>query len=64
MISSRRVGWTYSTRGGIRNVYKIILFGKPERKKLLRISRYKWEDNIKMAFGKVGWIHLAQDRDW
>jgi hypothetical protein len=42
--------------------------GKPERKRPLRKSRRRWEDNIKKYLHKVGcvgmdWIELAQDRD-
>jgi hypothetical protein len=44
-----------------------ISVGKPERRRPLRIPRFRWEDNIKMdlrerGWGGMGWIHLAQDR--
>ena len=42
--------------------------GKPEGKRPLGRTRYKWEDNIKTDIQEVGcggveWIELAQDRD-
>jgi ribosome biogenesis protein Nip4 len=45
-----------------------IFVGKPEGKRRLRRPRRRWEDNIKMDLGEIGfgdvdWIHLAQDRD-
>jgi len=44
------------------------LVGKPESKRLLRIARRRWEDNIKMDIQEVGCvfmesIELGQDRD-
>ena len=41
---------------------------KPEGKRPLGRSRYRWEDNTKMNLQDVGcggmdWIELAQDRD-
>jgi hypothetical protein len=55
-------------KGEMRNAYKILV-GKPERKRPLRRSRLRWEDNIRidlreiMRFTVVEWIHLAQVRD-
>jgi hypothetical protein len=42
--------------------------GWPEGRRQLGRPRRKWEDNIKMYLGEIGfgdvdWIHLAQDRD-
>jgi hypothetical protein len=42
--------------------------GKPEGSRLLRRSRGRWEDNIKIHFRKIGyggmdWVLLAQERD-
>jgi hypothetical protein len=42
--------------------------GKPEGKRILVISRRRWEDNIRMdlreiRWGGRDWIDLAQDRD-
>jgi hypothetical protein len=53
--------------GEIRNEYKILV-GKPEGKRPLGRPRRRWEDNIRMDLGEIGWegvdwIHLAQDRD-
>jgi len=50
-----------------RNAY-IILVGKPEGRRSLRIPRRRWNDNIRMELREVEWygvdrIHLAQDRD-
>jgi hypothetical protein len=43
----------------MRNAYKM-LFGKPEGKRPLGISRRRWEDNIKMDIEYIGW----KDMDW
>jgi hypothetical protein len=45
-----------------------VLVGKPEGKRLLARPRRRWEDNIKIDLGKIGWgsmdwIHVAQYRD-
>jgi predicted AAA+ superfamily ATPase len=52
--------------GGKRNTYSILV-GKPERKGQLRRPRHKWEYNIRMELGELGWkvdyAHLVQDRD-
>jgi hypothetical protein len=45
-----------------------ILVGKPEERRPLGRLRRRWEDNIKMDLGEIGfgdadWIHWAQDRD-
>jgi hypothetical protein len=52
--------------GEVRGAY--ILVGKPEWRRQLGRPRRRWEDNIKMNLGKIGfgdvdWIHLGQDRD-
>jgi hypothetical protein len=44
-----------------------ILVVKPEGKRILRRSRCRWEDNIKMDIqevvcGDMDWIEVAQDR--
>jgi hypothetical protein len=53
--------------GEKRNAYRILV-GRPERKRPLGRPRHRWEDNIKMDLGEIGWgcvdwIGLAQDRD-
>jgi len=53
--------------GDSRGVYRVWV-GKPDRKRPLRRSRHRWEDNIKMELQEVGcggmdWIDLAHDRD-
>jgi hypothetical protein len=44
------------------------LVGEPEGKRPLGKPRRRWEDNIKLDLGKIGWgdmdwIDLAEDRD-
>jgi hypothetical protein len=44
------------------------LVGKPEGRRPLGRSRRRWEENIKMDLGEIGfadvdWIYLDQDRD-
>jgi hypothetical protein len=53
--------------GDRRGLYRVLV-GKPEGKRPLGGSRYRWEDNIKKEFQEVGcggmdWIELDQDRD-
>jgi hypothetical protein len=53
--------------GEVRNAYNILV-GKLEGRRSLGRSRRRWEDNIKMDLGEIGfgdvdWIHLVQDRD-
>jgi len=54
-----------STRGGIRNAYKILV-EKPEGMRPLGRPRRKWKDTVRMDLREtvenVEWIHLAQDR--
>jgi hypothetical protein len=45
-----------------------VLVGKPEGKRPLGRTRFRWEDNIKTDVQEVGggggdWMELAQDRD-
>lgn len=52
--------------GTIRNMYNI-LGGKPDGKRLPRISRRRRKNNIKVdlleiLWESVNWIHVAQDR--
>jgi hypothetical protein len=51
--------------GERRGMYRVLL-GKPEGKRPLGRSRFRWEDNIEMDLQEVGcgvmdWIVLAQD---
>jgi hypothetical protein len=38
----------------MRNAYNILV-GKPEGKRPLRRHRHRWEDNIRVDLGKMGW---------
>jgi hypothetical protein len=38
-----------------------ILVGKSEKKRPSRRPRHRWEDNIRIGWKVVDWIHLAQD---
>jgi len=40
--------------GGKQGVYRVLV-GKPEGKKSLRSSRFKWEDIIKLDLQELGW---------
>jgi hypothetical protein len=56
-----------STNGEKRNMFRLLI-GKPEGKGPLGRRRCRWEDNIRMDLGEMGWvgvdwIDLAQDRD-
>jgi hypothetical protein len=51
----------------VRGAYNILV-GRSEGRRPLGRPRHRWEDNIKMDLGEIGfgdvdWIHLAQDRD-
>jgi hypothetical protein len=61
------MGVACSTNGEKRNAYKLFV-GKPERKRPLGRPRRRWVDTIRMELIKVGWgdvdwIGLAQDRN-
>jgi S-ribosylhomocysteine lyase LuxS involved in autoinducer biosynthesis len=47
-MKSRRMRWAghVARMGGRRGLY-MVLVGKPEGKRSLRIPRHRWEDNIK-----------------
>jgi hypothetical protein len=52
--------------GEKRNVYRLLV-RKPDGKRPLGRTRYRWKDNIKMdlleiGLGVIDWIGLAQDR--
>jgi hypothetical protein len=51
----------------MRGAYNILV-RRPEGRRPLGRPRRRWEENMKMNLGKIGfgdvdWIHLAQDRD-
>jgi hypothetical protein len=53
--------------GEKRDAYRLLV-GKPEKKRPLGRPRRRWEDNIRMYLGEVGWgdvdwIGLAQNRN-
>jgi hypothetical protein len=56
MIKSRRIRWTgpVECMGAKMNACKILL-GKRKRKRPLGTHRCRWEDNIKMDLGEIGW---------
>jgi hypothetical protein len=58
------VGGTYSTYGGNRGVYRVLV-GKPEGKRQLGRPTCRWEDNIKTDLqevdgGGMDWTDVAQ----
>jgi hypothetical protein len=55
VIMSRRMRWAghVAYMVAVRSAYKILV-GKPEGKRPLRRHRCRWEDNIKMDLGEVG----------
>jgi hypothetical protein len=70
IIKSRRMRWAGHVvrMGEKRNAYKLLVVGKPEGKRPLGRPRCRWEDNIRMDLGEVGWgdvdwTGLAQDRN-
>jgi hypothetical protein len=53
--------------GVVRGAYNMLV-GRPEGRRPLGRPRRRWEDNIKMYLGEIGfgdvdWIHWAQDTD-
>jgi hypothetical protein len=55
-IKSRRMKWAKNVARmlELRNICKILV-GKPEGKRPLGRPRRKWEDNIEMDLGEIGW---------
>jgi hypothetical protein len=69
VIKARRMRWAghVAGMGEVRGAHKILVW-RPEGRRPLGRPRRRWEDNIKMDLGEIGfgdvdWIHLAQDRD-
>jgi hypothetical protein len=69
IIKSMRMRWAehVARRGEKRNVYRLLV-GKPEGKRSLGRPRRRWLDNIRMdlvkvVWGDVDWIGVAQDRN-
>jgi hypothetical protein len=69
VIKARRMRWVghVAHMGEVRGAYNILV-GRPEGRRPLGRPRRRWENNIKMDLGEVGfggvdWIHLAQHRD-
>jgi hypothetical protein len=53
MTTLRRMRWKENVllMGEMKNTYKCLV-GKPERKRLLRRSRRRWENNVVRSCGK------------
>jgi hypothetical protein len=69
VIKARRMRWAghVAHMREVRGAYNILV-GRPEGRRPLGRPRLRWEDNIEMDLGEIGfgdvdWIHLAQDRD-
>jgi hypothetical protein len=69
VIKARRMRWAghVARMGEVRGAYNILV-GRSEGRRPLGRPRHRWEDNIKMDLGEIGfgdvdWINLAQDRD-
>jgi hypothetical protein len=65
VIKARKMRW--AGHGEVRGAYNMLI-RRPEGRRSLGRPRSRWEDNILMDLGKIGfgyvdWIHLAQDRD-
>ena len=70
VIKSRRLRWAghVARMKEGRSAFKI-LTGKATRKRTLRRSRRRWEDNIRMDLEEIGinagnWVDSARDRDY
>jgi hypothetical protein len=69
VVKSRKMRWAghVARMGEVRNAYRLLM-GKSEGRRPLGRPRRRWLDNIRMDLVKVGWgdvdwIGLAQDRD-
>jgi hypothetical protein len=66
-VKADEMGRACSTNGEKMNAYRILV-GKPEGKRSLGRSRYRWMDSIKVdlrgiGWGDMNWIDLAENRD-
>jgi hypothetical protein len=68
VIKARGMRWAghVAPMGEVRGAYNILV-GRPEGRRQLGRPRCRWEDNIKMDLGEIGfgvvdWIHWAKDR--
>jgi len=68
-VKSRRMRWVghVAHMGEGRGVHRVLV-GKPEGRRPMGRTRYRWEDNIKTDLQEVGgcfgdWMELVQDRD-
>jgi hypothetical protein len=62
-----KMGRVCNTNGEKTNTYRILV-PKPEGKRLLRKTRHRWVDNIKMVLREIewrfmDWFHVSQDRN-
>jgi hypothetical protein len=48
------MGLAYSTNGGRRNAYRIVV-GKPEGRRPLARPKRTWVNNIKLDIREIGW---------
>jgi hypothetical protein len=57
MVKSRRMRWAghVAQVGEMRNAYRMLVVGKPERKRPLGRPRRRWVDNIKIELREIGW---------
>jgi hypothetical protein len=67
VIKAGRMRWAghVARMWEVRGAYNILV-GRPEGRRPLVRPRRRWEDNIKMDLGEIGfadWMHLAQDRE-
>jgi hypothetical protein len=51
------MGSSRTMHGKKKNAYRILV-GKPEGKRPLGRARHRWEDNIEMDYGDMGWYGL------
>jgi len=69
VIKSRSMPWAghVAGMGKMRSAYNILV-GRPDWRRPHRRPRHRWEDNIKMFLGEMGWevvdwFSLVHDRE-